>query len=173
MVYKNKIKLLPHRFFSCLNIFSVFSWRKPDVFRLWERKFSWYLFPQQCLAAFRTQVPIVKLLVLQSTEAAEAVLSDWLEKARWCGFEGATAGTGSNPQPYINALHICWIIVRRQAGFCCSWLLPVCKLKYHSCSKKWPYRVTELVADKLLWFKVQYFYQRNSCNVASTEASQS
>lgn len=64
---QNKMKLLPHNFFSCLNIFSVFFWRKTDVFRLWERKFSWYLFPQQSLAAFRTQVPIVKPLILQRT----------------------------------------------------------------------------------------------------------
>lgn len=84
-------------FFPHLNIFSVFFWRKPDVFRLWERKFSWYLFPQQCLAAFGNQVPIVQLLVLQSTEAAEAMLSDWLEETRCCVFEGATAGTRSSP----------------------------------------------------------------------------
>lgn len=64
---QNKTKLLPHNFFSYLNIFSVFFWRKTDMFRLWERKFSWYLFPQQSLAAFRTQVPIVKPLILQST----------------------------------------------------------------------------------------------------------
>lgn len=97
MVYKNKTKLLLHTIFSCLNISSVFSWRKPDVFRLWEGKFSWYLFPQQSWAAFGTQVPVVKLLILQSPEAAEAMLSDWLEKVRWCGFEGAAAATGSSP----------------------------------------------------------------------------
>lgn len=101
---QNKTKLLPHNFLSCLNIFSVFSWRKPDVMRLWERKFSWYLFPQQCWAAFGTPVPIVKLLILQSVEAAEAMLSDWPEKARWCGFEDATAGTANRP-PAIPSIH--------------------------------------------------------------------
>lgn len=176
MVYK--AKLLPHHFFSCLNIFSVFFWRKTDMFRLWERKFSWYLFPQQSLAAFRTQVPIVKPLILQRTGLQRPCYLIGLKK------QGDVALKGQLPCHTINRLHICWIILRRQEGFCCSWLLPGCKSILFetswgttgyttSCSKKWPYRVIELAADKLLWLKVQYFYQRNSCNIASTEASQS
>lgn len=67
--------------------FSVFSWRKPDVFRLWERKFSWYLFPQQCLAAFGTQVPIVKLPILQVLQSrgcrSHAIWLARKNKVRW------------------------------------------------------------------------------------------
>lgn len=88
------------------------------------------------------------------------------------------------PSHTINTLYICWNILRRQAGFCCRWLISAWKsIPFEtswgttgyttSWSRKWPYRVNELAAGELLWFKAQYFYPRSSCNTASTGASQS
>lgn len=186
MVYKNKTELLPHRFFS-----------------LFEHFLSFLLKETWCVQAMRKEVQLVFIsttmfsCLWNSSSYCETPCPSkhrgcrghaiWLARKKQGGvaLKGLQQLLEAAPSHSINTFHICWIILRRtQAGFCCSWLLPVCKpIPFETswgttgyttlCSKEWPYRVTKLAAGKLLWFKVQYFYQRNSHNTASTETSQS